>query len=132
MKRELRDRWCAALRSGKYKQGKGHLHQGRKFCCLGVLADIEGAEWELYDDKVTPRIYYSPTVGVQNLYFAASKRFGLRDSTEPEAPIRFVTILILMNDGATKGDAEVFNLIPDKSYTFEEIADWIEQNIPAE
>lgn len=35
-------KWVAALRSGKYKQGKGALHQktGNKFCCLGVLCTL--------------------------------------------------------------------------------------------
>lgn len=29
-----------ALRSGEYAQGKNVLHQGDKFCCLGVLCDL--------------------------------------------------------------------------------------------
>lgn len=35
-------KWVAALRSGKYKQGKGALHRknGDKFCCLGVLCNL--------------------------------------------------------------------------------------------
>lgn len=42
MKRELRDRWCAALRSGEYKQGEGMLHDPIRgtYCCLGVLQHI--------------------------------------------------------------------------------------------
>jgi hypothetical protein len=45
---ELKQRWLDALRSGKYKQGKGALRTGKDhFCCLGVLCDISGAgEWE--------------------------------------------------------------------------------------
>lgn len=41
---EVRERWVAALRSGKYRRGTAHLHykeNGRsKFCCLGVLCDV--------------------------------------------------------------------------------------------
>jgi hypothetical protein len=35
-------KWVAALRSGKYKQGKGVLHDQDKntYCCLGVLCDL--------------------------------------------------------------------------------------------
>jgi hypothetical protein len=29
--------WLAALRSGKYKQGRGQLQHSGKYCCLGVL-----------------------------------------------------------------------------------------------
>lgn len=44
MKRELRDKWVAALRSGEYEQGKDGLlakEFGRYvYCCLGVLQDV--------------------------------------------------------------------------------------------
>lgn len=42
---DLRERWIAALRSGKYEQGRQYLNNERGFCCLGVLADIAGADW---------------------------------------------------------------------------------------
>lgn len=33
--------WVDALRSGKYKQGRGRLRSlDDKFCCLGVLCDL--------------------------------------------------------------------------------------------
>lgn len=51
---EIKDRWVAALRSGKYKQGRGTLcsYDGlsneRSFCCLGVLADLIDPEgWKV-------------------------------------------------------------------------------------
>jgi hypothetical protein len=40
VKQEIAKQWCEALRSGKYKQGKGALRCGDSFCCLGVLCDI--------------------------------------------------------------------------------------------
>lgn len=45
---DYKDRWIAALRSGKYEQGWGWLCQREpeetewQFCCLGVLADLDG------------------------------------------------------------------------------------------
>jgi len=40
--------WTEALRSGKYKQGRGELRktspEGDKFCCLGVKMDLEGGD----------------------------------------------------------------------------------------
>lgn len=40
MNPKLVKEWCAALRSGEYKQISGTLHKDGGFCCLGVLADI--------------------------------------------------------------------------------------------
>jgi hypothetical protein len=39
MNKQDADRWCKALRSGEYKQGKGNLYDEVKdcYCCLGVL-----------------------------------------------------------------------------------------------
>ena len=50
MKKEIAKKWVKALRSGKYKQGKGYLKQFTsknkpRHCCLGVLC-------ELYDQQM--------------------------------------------------------------------------------
>ena len=52
MKEEIKNLWVEALRSNKYKQGKGNLRNiNDEFCCLGVLCDISLQysllEWEL-------------------------------------------------------------------------------------
>lgn len=39
--RAWRRKWSKALRSGKYKQGKGRLKDSEgRFCCLGVACDL--------------------------------------------------------------------------------------------
>lgn len=40
MKPELKRKWVAALRSGKYKQGTGELFYRDEYCCLGVLCEV--------------------------------------------------------------------------------------------
>ena len=40
----VKEKWLAALRSGKYEQGEVALKCNNKFCCLGVLADIYAQE----------------------------------------------------------------------------------------
>jgi hypothetical protein len=40
MDQEIKSKWMAALRSGKYRQGYNRLIYCNYFCCLGVLADI--------------------------------------------------------------------------------------------
>lgn len=42
LKPEIKKQWVAALRSGKYRQGRFALKQGREFCCLGMLCDLYG------------------------------------------------------------------------------------------
>lgn len=37
---ENRAKFLAALRSGKYQQGRERLHPGARFCCLGVACDV--------------------------------------------------------------------------------------------
>lgn len=54
----LQIKWLAALRSGKYKQGKYALKRvlpeeegGTTFCCLGVLCDIvDSTKWTELND----------------------------------------------------------------------------------
>ena len=44
MKKTIAKKWVAALRSGKYKQGREVLHNNKSgkdtYCCLGVLCDL--------------------------------------------------------------------------------------------
>ena len=48
MNKKLKEKWIAALESGKYKQAKGRLckpkmkEKGYNYCCLGVLERIKG------------------------------------------------------------------------------------------
>lgn len=61
MKKEIADKWIAALRSGKYKQAKMALRdpENDSYCCLGVLCDISGlGEWITYE---LSRPYYQLT-----------------------------------------------------------------------
>lgn len=50
MKPEIKARWVAALRSGKYEQAYGALRRNVGFCCLGVLCDVASEDqigkWE--------------------------------------------------------------------------------------
>ena len=44
MNPEVKEKWVAALRSGKYKQGQGELRsRHNRFCCLGVLCNTVNA-----------------------------------------------------------------------------------------
>ncbi len=104
MKADLKRKWVEALRSGKYKQGFAELRGAHGFCCLGVLADIQGVDWK-------------------HSYPSASRSSELLcDEYAGGLSARSQTNLATMNDG---DDGEV-------GMSFPEIADWIEENIPEE
>ena len=70
MDKDVKERWIAALRSGKYKRGSGYLRRdtdaGVCHCCLGVLAEEElGDRWVRREDD--PRVYCLSRTGVSRL-----------------------------------------------------------------
>jgi hypothetical protein len=55
MKKAIKKKWIAALRSGKYKQGRHRLAHAGRYCCLGVLCEIlalRQGNWSLYDAQL--------------------------------------------------------------------------------
>lgn len=57
MNPEIRARWAAALRSGKYPQTHGRLRDGGGFCCLGVLCELAVADGTLAPADETAGMY---------------------------------------------------------------------------
>lgn len=47
---ELKQKWIDALESGNYQQCRGRLHDGKGYCCLGVLCVVAGAPFCKDDD----------------------------------------------------------------------------------
>jgi hypothetical protein len=109
-KAELKRVWLEALRSGKYKQTKGTLHNLHDggFCCLGVAAKVWGVatpeqmgvkEWENYKGEQAPS-----GEGDVNYYAALDELAG----GWPRQP--FIAKGILMNDEG-KSFAEIADMI---------------------
>lgn len=44
MKKEIAEKWVEALRSGEYKQVRGSLKEDGRYCCLGVICEINGKD----------------------------------------------------------------------------------------
>ena len=112
---ETRDRWVKALRSGEYKQDTEHnclrvtLDEGEyKYCCLGVLADIQGADL----DKYGSRSWFS------------AENIECRNYTNDQQH--------KYSGGLDQVTMERCALINDEGMPFTKIADWIEENINAE
>ena len=80
---EFKAAWVAALRSGKYEQGRGVMRKGDRFCCLGVACDlIDPGAW-------------------------GDGRFGMgwNGSESPDLPFintnEFVNLVVLNDDGSS-------------------------------
>lgn len=100
----LRANWIAALRSGKYKQGKRKLRVEDRYCCLGVACEVLGIE------------------GVKDSegYYCYSNLFAV-------APQKVVEELGLINEVGSRNDGSTnLTRLNDEGKTFEEIANELE------
>ena len=98
--RKRKEALVAALRSGKYEQGKDWLRKGDAFCCLGVACDISGlAKWE-------GKWYMGAMLSLPN---EVRRFYGF---TEDNGRVFAGPPLTDMNDGGA---------------TFAQIADWIDR-----
>jgi hypothetical protein len=52
---ELKAKWIEALRSGAYRQGRGQLKFGDRYCCLGVLCKVMGVEFDACDNPIVEK-----------------------------------------------------------------------------
>lgn len=58
MKKELKERWIASLRSGDYSQSQGCLQDQYGWCCLGVLCNIvNNTQWVEPDESYEGDVY---------------------------------------------------------------------------
>lgn len=108
-----KERWLKALRGGDYKQGKGALREGDKFCCLGVLCDVVDPDgWAKVDEST----------GRGDLLVCQQDRH--RGCII--GPGTFVADTTDFTDADSTGRLMTMN---DSGFTFRHIADWIEENL---
>ena len=115
MKKEIADKWVAALRSGEYKQREGGLANEKrtKHCCLGVLCELaikEGVEMLV---EVRPDM-------PKDMYFEDSAG-GLPYSVQEWAGVASA-------NGRLYGGISVATLNDDMKYDFGRIANIIEES----
>lgn len=102
--KEFAEKWLEALRSGEYEQGYGCLFTNNRFCCLGVGCVILGADKNTMDEK---EMTISSDWEIEILKIENFFPKELQETKLMEDLIRF-------ND--------------DEGFSFNEIADWIEEN----
>lgn len=94
MDAEAKEKWCAALRSGKYLQGTGAMRYENKdgtveYCCLGVLRDVVAPGTE-YEDEATSLLQSNHDAGLNPLH--ARDLANMNDGTCGNNPRSFLEI----------------------------------------
>lgn len=81
-RRRIFKEWIAALRSGKYKQGRAKLKQRdvageQTYCCLGVLCEVAGLEEAPDKDCPWTSFKYKDSFSVGGLPTTFAKAIGM-------------------------------------------------------
>ena len=131
MNKGIKALWIDALRSGEYEQGTGFLRKegtgdgGRgEFCCLGVLCDLYVESEENYVDPQGPVEWEALTL--QGATYA--RRIEDHLSFLPDSVMEWAGLTD--NEGSyARSDGGWSSLVEmnDNGYTFDEIADVIEE-----
>ena len=121
MKKTNKKLWVQALRSGKYRQGRGFLCLNNQYCCLGVAFDVlVDDDWHSEDDG------HGWGIKGRDTYTTYSGE-SVTDIYTDECSL---TNEVLDKIELDMRDADELVRLNDKGTSFEEIADWIEENIP--
>jgi hypothetical protein len=123
MKKNVMEKWVKALRSGEYNQTKNYLCTDSGYCCLGVLTDIYIQEtiedaplfaqnWEEANkDHTREETIYAFDHENEILPSSVQQWAGLRDHC-----------------GTYNSTDKCLTVLNDTGWTFEKIADVIEEN----
>ena len=117
----IKEKWLAALRSGKYKQGANALRSRQnKFCCLGVLCDIHRKETKIgkWGKDFSGKFYFINT----------------KKSTEEFKTIGILPKIVMLWAGLKDNNpvingAQTLASLNDRGDSFEKIADIIEEKL---
>lgn len=103
--RENLEKWLVALRSGEYKQGKGQLFDESEnaYCCMGVACVVLGLKQKEESFEIEKDIWDSAAISTATM----EDHFGISDEDLPP-------------------ELAIYNDINE--WTFEQIADFIEEN----
>jgi hypothetical protein len=131
MDESVKQEWVEALRFGDYEQGTGALHETNRtdrFCCLGVLCD-------LYQDSTGKGEWQESSVEDSDCYHFTTPN-GRSKSVLPEDVREWAGLnrsrgVVLQPADLPDDNSAPHSLssLNDANYSFDEIADIIEQNL---
>jgi hypothetical protein len=110
---KVKTAWVKALRSGKFKQGDGQLYDGQNYCCLGVLAQVQGAAVRKGTLQIGGKDVRKKDGAGEMEILAPEFACGLHTKTQNR--------LAAMNDG--------IGSYYERQHSFEQIADFIEKRL---
>ena len=111
MNKQVKIAWLKALRSGKYKQGRGWLKVGDAYCCLGVVSDL----------AVKAGVIDSFDGSACGLCSEVIEWAGLDDELPAVTYHGWIRELSALNDGQAAGSI--------KPQSFKQIARYIERDL---
>lgn len=129
MEKKIADKWIAALRSGKYTQGKKTLKTANgDMCCLGVLCDVYNPNgWSSKVEEFSPT---SDTIVQFNCYVTGSGSEA--SSFLPGEVVAWAdmktSIGTIATDPSFREGVDLAELNDFRDYNFDKIADVIEKN----
>jgi len=117
---EIKQKWVDALRNGNYKQGSNFLRVDDCYCCLGVLCDIMGGNWD-YDKGLNEcKHKNNDTLNPESTYYY----IDYKDITDNVLlPSSLTTQCKLPSK-----DQQRLATMNDEGFTFKQIADVIEKD----
>jgi hypothetical protein len=125
MNQEVKAKWIAALRSGKYKQGHHFLARKKadekdfSYCCLGVLCEILNTPFQVEDcEGVSGRAQVGEQIKAYNNHTALLPKQAAEAAGFPVA---------LWGPKTSRGDFPTLN--DELELSFDEIADIIEKEL---
>lgn len=116
--------WVAALRSGEYTQVPDYLHSDKGYCCLGVACEVSNAEcWTGRNEHggyFFTSCYSTDFPQTTDLDIEAYNALAAKVTMYAPSDINAYGKRVVMKHLAEMNDI---------GSTFEDIADWIEENL---
>ena len=126
-------KWVAALRSGKYKQGRNYLRsKDNKFCCLGVLCELAVEDKVIDPPRLVPA-YTEDKDGNEisrcTYVYSYGKYPDSKRTYLPEAVREWADLIDPAGSHTTDKGRRYLDFLNDhEHWSFDQIADLIESN----
>lgn len=119
-------KWLEALRSGKYNQTARVLHDDEGYCCLGVACEVLGESFEYFESENR----YIISSEIKNYISQGEGYSVLTDSLAEKLQLFSKMGRPHFDDNSSREETMLEDLTSyndKRDYTFEEIADHIEE-----